>query len=303
MATAKIEIFNLREDPDLWEDLIEKEIAASATDSAAGMVVESMFWEKDRSRAFQRFRESLDVRCILDIMGIFGVPRKQALCEIGGGSGQLSWALAQNGYEKVELLEPNGRWVTGTGYLETVLDQCGGRLRICNDLSEWYASEEKFRTIVTRNCVHHFPNIAMTAASIRQKLKKGGRWVMIREWFAETPAELYANLKGHPYCQKYKVYEFPYPPRHYVECLEFAGFKLVGVVPEGYANNALSSYTLVEGTRFRRWRTRWQRTLLKRWPTWGVALFRWQSFISRSFGLRAGRYRRPQVMVFERIEV
>ena len=42
MAAAKIEIFNLREDPDLWENLIEKEIAASASDSNAQLVVESM---------------------------------------------------------------------------------------------------------------------------------------------------------------------------------------------------------------------------------------------------------------------
>ncbi len=303
MAAAQIEIFNLREDPDLWEDLIEKEIAASASDSNAQLIVESMFWEKDRENAFERFKVSLDVRCILDILAIFKVPRKQSLCEIGGGSGQLSWALAQGGYENVELLEPNGRWVTGTGYLETVLDRCDGRLSICNDLAQWYASEDRFRTIVTRNCVHHFPNIAMTAASIRQKLKKKGRWIMIREWFAETPAELYSNLKNHPYCQKYQVYEFPYPPWHYVECLKFVGFKLVGVVPEGYANNALSSYSLVEGSRFRRWRTSLQRRLLKRVPSLGVAMFRVQSFLSRNLGLRVGSYRRPQIMVFERVEI
>ena len=302
MAGGKIEIFNLKEDPDRWEELIAKEIEAGATDAAAKTVVESMYWETDRELAFRRFHESLDFRQILDVMGLFGIPRKQPLCEIGGGSGQLSWALAQSGFENVELLEPNGRWVTGTGYLETVLDRCEGRLRICNDLSEWYSREDKFRTIVTRNCVHHFPNIAMTAASIRQKLKKGGRWVMIREWFAETPAELYGNLKGHPYCQKYQVYEFPFPPRHYVECLEFAGFKLVGVVPEGYGNNALSSYATEEGSGFRRWRTKIQRSLLKRAPWIGVMLYRLQTFLARSLGLRVGSYRRPQVMIFERIE-
>lgn len=302
MAGTKLEIFNLKEDPDRWEELIESEIAASETDENARQVVASMYWEKDRELAFRRFSESLDAKHILDVLSISGVPRKQPLCEIGGGSGQLAWVLAQNGYENVELLEPNGRWITGTRYLESVLDRCGGRLRICNDLGAWYNSEEKFRTIVTRNCVHHFPNIAMTAACIRQKMKKGARWVMIREWFADTPAELYMCLRGHPYCQKYQVYEFPFPASHYVNSVEFAGFKLVSVVPSGYANNALSTYSESEGTRFRKWRTRWQRSMLKRAPWIGVFLYRLQTFLNRNLGAKFQSHARPQVMVFERTE-
>ena len=174
MKSDKIEIFNLKEDAARWEALIERENAASATDENVRNVVAGMYWEKNREKAFSRFCESLDFRCILEILSIFDVSPKRSLCEIGGGSGQLAWALAKSGYENVELLEPNDLWTTGTGYLETVLNDCNGRLRICNDLTRWYASEELFETVVTRNCVHHFPNIAMTAACIRQKLEKGG---------------------------------------------------------------------------------------------------------------------------------
>jgi hypothetical protein len=300
MAGSKLEIFNLKEDPDRWEALIEAEITASSSDESARQTVESMYWEKDRGAAFQRFSESLDARHILDLLSLWKVPRKQPLCEIGGGSGQLAWVLAQNGYENVELLEPNGRWITGTGYLETVIDRCGGRLRICNDLASWYGSDEQFRTIVTRNCVHHFPNIAMTAACRRQKMKKGGRWVMIREWFADTPEELYMCLRGHPYCQKYKVYEFPFPASHYVDSVEFAGFKLVAVVPTGYANNALSTYSEDEGGRLRRRLTSWQRSVLKRAPWVSVFLYRVQTFLNRSLRTRFKGHARPQIMVFER---
>ena len=228
---------------------------------------------------------------------------KRSLCEIGGGSGQLAWALAQSGYENLELLEPNGHWTTGTGYLETVLKDCNDQLRICNDLTLWYASEDIFSAVVTRNCVHHFPNIAMTAACIRQKLGKGGRWVMINEWYAETPTELYANLRSHPYCQKYLVYEFPYPPKHYSDCLEYAGFKLIGVVPAGYANNAMSVGALDEGNRNTRRRTKLQSGLLKRFPRMSVMLFRLQSFLNCHFRFHLRSYARPQVMIFERVEL
>lgn len=300
MAGGKIEIFNLKEDPDRWEDLIEKEIAASATVPESAQVVESMYWEKDRELAFKRFLESLDFQHIKELMQIHKISRKQPLCEIGGGSGQLAWALAQSGYENVELLEPNGRWITGTEYLQSQLEKMNGRLRICNDLGQWYNSEEKYQTIVTRNCVHHFPNIAMVAACIRQKMKMSGRWVMIRESYADDASELYALLRNHPYCQKYQVYEFAFPAKHYADSVEFAGFKLISVVPSRYANNTLAEYVKDEGSAFRRWKTRLQRSLIKRAPWMTVALFRLENFLNRLPGFRLRTWSRPQVMVFQR---
>jgi len=298
--SSNLEIYGLREDPDRWEALIQEEIAASQTSAEARQIVDSMYWEADRSAAFQRFRDSLDFQGINDLLSIVGARPEWPICEIGGGSGQLSWSLAESGFENVELLEPNSRWITGTGYLETVLDAAQGRLRICNSLDSWYSSPQQFRMVITRNCVHHFPNIAMTAACIRQKLSKGGIWVMIREWYAENTRELYQRLAKHPYCQKYQVYEFPYPPWHYSDCIEYAGFSLQRVVPEGYLNNALSTYISDPGSSWRQFRSSYQRRIFKKYPKLGVALYRLQTNTSRSLRYRVGSYRCPQVMVFRK---
>ncbi|MDB6135912.1 MAG: hypothetical protein JWM59_4155 [Verrucomicrobiales bacterium] len=299
----KIEFYSLREDPDLWEKLIlEENSAAAAGDADAKYRVESMFWEADRELAFRRYVESLDFRQILDLLHVFRISRKNPLCEIGGGSGQLAWSLATSGFQQVELLEPNPRWITGTGWLETRLEDLGGRLTIRNDLTQWYADEKLYHNVITRNCVHHFPNIPMAAAAIRQKLKKGGHWVMIREWFADTPQEMRRQMTNHPYCQKYGVYEFPFPSRHYVDSLEYAGFKLRAAVPLGWGNNALSSYSPEEGSRRNQKSSRLWRSILKRWPRLTSGLFRLENFSNRTAGTGFRKFSRPQMLVFQRVE-
>ncbi len=302
MAARKIEFYGLKEDPDLWEQLIENEIQASETDATAKAIVESMYWEKDRAQAFQRYYEGLDFSQIKDLLQVFRVSREHPLCEIGGGSGQLSWSLAKSGFGHVELLEPNPRWITGTAFLQSQLAQFNGALSICNDLGAWYADEKVYRTIITRNCVHHFPNIPMVAAAIRQKMKKGGAWVLIREWYADNAAEMRALMKAHPYCQKYGVYEFPFPARHYIGSIEYAGFKLTAVVPQGWGNNALSSYCLEPGSSWNRMSGKIWRWVFKKLPGLTVALYRLEDFCNKTLGTRFRRFTRPQMMVFQRVE-
>lgn len=303
MKSEKIEFNALRENPDLWEKLIQEEnSAASGGDAGARQRVESMFWESDRETAFRRYLQSLDFQQILDLLHVFRISRKSSLCEIGGGSGQLAWSLARSGYQQVELLEPNPRWITGTGWLETKLAELEGRLVIRNDLDQWYADERIYHNVITRNCVHHFPNIPMVAAAIRQKLKKGGHWVMIREWFADTPAEMRQQMRNHPYCQKYGVYEFPFPSRHYVDSLEYAGFRLRAAVPLGWGNNALSSYSPDPGSAKDQRRSRRWRSILKRWPGLTARLLRLENFSNHTLGSSFRKFSRPQMLVFQRVE-
>lgn len=302
MSANKIEFYSLKEDPDLWEQLIEAENQASATDVKAREVVESMYWETDRALAFQRYLESLDFQQIDELMRVFRISRKHPLCEIGGGSGQLAWSLVKSGFQQVELLEPNPRWITGTAWLETQVTGLDGALTICNSLDAWYADEKVYHTIVTRNCVHHFPNIPMTAAAIRQKIKKGGHWVMIREWYADTPAELRMQMRNHPYCQKYGVYEFPFPARHYIGSLEYAGFRLRSVVPSGWGNNALSSYTRTAGSIWNQRLSKLWRLAFKKLPKLTVILYRLEDSFNRVLGTRFRSFTRPQMMIFQRVE-
>jgi hypothetical protein len=297
----RLELFELVEDADRWERLIAEEIQRARFDPAARAILESMYWEEDRDRAFARFGASLDFSCIRKLLELFGVHDDQAVCEIGGGNGCLAWALSQAGYRNVTLLEPNPHFITGTGYLRTRHD--AKRLAIENDLRLWYRSPSTYDTVVTRNCLHHFPNLAWSAACIRRKLAPGGRWVVIREPFAETARELYRFLHGHPYSQAYGVFEFALPVAHYVESLQLAGMRLAAVIPAGYANNCLSRYEPSPGgTWSRRWTAIIDRILRLR-PGVTAAAYRAEHRLRQAINLPLGWFSRPQIMLFERVEL
>jgi hypothetical protein len=157
--------------------------------------------------------------------------------------------------------------------------------------------------IVTRNCVHHFKNISMTAAVIRRTMQTGGLWFMIREWFADSPSELYRLLREHPYSQRYRVYEYPFPASHYVEAAELAGLQLIGVVPARYANDCLGAYSEgLGGPGVRRF-TRAVDAVLARRPRLTVFTYGAELFVNRYVGNVCRWFTRPQVMIFRRAEV
>ena len=60
MSMDQIELFSLKEDPNLWEELVRTEIALSHSDPIAKDVIESMYWEEDRRTAFQKLNRSVD---------------------------------------------------------------------------------------------------------------------------------------------------------------------------------------------------------------------------------------------------
>jgi hypothetical protein len=138
------------------------------------------------------------------------------------------------------LLEPNNYFNTGTGYVRTRPD--AARMVIHSNLADWHAASAPFDVIVTKNCIHHFKNLSQSAAAIRQKMHKNALWFSFREWFADSSNELYTLIATHPFCQRYGLYEWPYPAHHYAESIEIAGFELAAVVPGGYANNWLSCF-------------------------------------------------------------
>lgn len=295
----RLELFGLVEDPDRWERLIREENRRARIDPVARAILESMYWELDRGRAFERFRNSLDFFHIRRLLGRFGIGPDDTVCEIGGGNGCLAWALRQAGHRRISLLEPNPHFITGTGYLRTRAD--AQDIRIENDLESWYRSPSTYKAVITRNCVHHFRNLAWTAACIRQKIAPGGLWVMFREPFVETARVLYRFLHGHPYSQAYGVFEFALPVAHYVESLELAGFSLKTVVPAGYANDCLARYEPSRGGRWTRRFTAAIETLLRRRPDLTVAGYRFEQFVRRVFKLPLGWFTRPQVLLFQRI--
>lgn len=301
MDTSAFKILTLEENPARHEAIIAAQQARYATDPGIRQLLDSIYLEADRARAFDRFLNGLEFQTIVKLLGMFRVTAASRLCEVGGGPGFLSWALTRAGFDRVELLEPNAEFNTGTGYLRTRSDATG--ITIHNDLPSWHATAEAYDAVITKNCIHHFKNISQAAASLRQKMHDGALWFAFREWYADSPRELYGQLAGHPYCQPYGLYEWPYPAHHYVEAIEIAGFRLAAVVPAGYTNNCLAAYVEQEGDEANRQMTAQIEAALTGNPGATVQAF-WQEVIGNRFqGKQARLFSRPQLMVFARVPV
>lgn len=297
-AGDRLKLHSLVEDPERWEAMIQREIERARVDPEARAVVEAIYCDEDRAAAFERFRRSDELARLLAMLERLGVPRDARICEIGGGGGWLGWALHQEGYHRLEMLEPNSGFVSGTGYLRTRPD--AAKIRIWNDLDAFYADEGRFDLVLSHNCVHHFRGIAYVAACIRQKLVEGGRWLMVREWFADSPEELYRMLRNHPYSQQHGVFEFPLPSAHYIEAIELAGFSVEGVVPAKYANGVLDGPTAGQAGLLNRLGTRALDEVLARRPQATRRLYDAELFANRYLGRRLRHFTRPQAVMFRR---
>jgi hypothetical protein len=291
----------LVEDPARWEAMIQAEIERARTDPSARAVLEAIYCDEDREAAFERFRTGLEAARTLALLERLGVPKEARIVEIGGGGGWLGWALHRAGYRRLEMLEPNGEWVSGTGYLRTRPD--AAEIHIWNDLDAFYADPGRYDLVLSHNCVHHFRSIAFVAACLRQKLVPRGRWLMVREQYADTAEELYRLLSEHPYCQRYGVFEFAYPAYHFVESVEHAGFAVEGVVPARYANGVLASDVREPGSRLNQLGSRAFEALLGARPGATVALYGAELFAARYLGWKRKHFIRPQAVLFRRREL
>jgi protein-L-isoaspartate O-methyltransferase len=295
----RFRLHELTEDPVRWERLIHEEQLLARTESAQRLLLESIYCDADRNAAFNRFYDGLEFRTIVRVLQRLGVPKTSSLCEIGAGPGYLTWALAQAGYGRLALVEPNDLYVTGTGYLSERADAAA--IQRFSDLSAWYDDPVRHDTILTHNCIHHFPNISYAAACIRTKMKPSGRWIAIREWYADSASELYNQLASHPYAYKYGVYEFPYSSSYYVQAIEIAGFALEAVIPAGYAGNALAEYvresagsSLADAA---------INLALSHANGLLVGAFKLETLLNRWVHAGVRRFTRPQLMLFRRVEV
>ena len=296
----RLNLHLLTEDPVRWEAMIRCEIELGRTSPQAQALLESIYCEEDRDAAFTRFHSGLEFAQIRRTLEMFGITRQHSICEIGGGAGWLGWALHREGYS-VEMLEPNSEFITGTGYLRTRPD--ARNIRIWNDAQAWYAAPHRFDTILTHNCCHHFPGLAFAAASIRRKVRPGGCWYMLREAFADTSRELFRELAGHPYSQKYGVYECYYPASYYVESLELAGFSLEAVIPARYANGVLAHDPMGPQSAKNRAVTAGLDVALRQSPSLTARMFRAELFANRYLGRTLRYFTRPQALVFRRQEL
>jgi 2-polyprenyl-3-methyl-5-hydroxy-6-metoxy-1,4-benzoquinol methylase len=296
-----LNILGLEESPAKLEAVITEQQSLAERDEGIRALLASIYLRADRAGDFASYLGSRDFEITVKLLELFGVSRSDRICEIGGGPGFLAWALVQNGFSRVELLEPNDCFNTGTGYLKTRPDAAG--MVIHPNLADWHAISAPYDVVVTKNCIHHFKNLSQSAAAIRQKMGKDALWFSFREWFADSPSELYSLIAAHPYCQRYGLYEWPYPAHHYVEAIEIAGFKLAAVVPSGYANNCLSCFAEEPFGAAECIRMAEMERVLKASPSRTVASFWAEVDAGRRKGRFAKRYTRAQMMLFRRIEV
>ena len=302
---ARVPLHRWREDPDRYEEIVRRQIEEADSDPRIAATLRGNYIHRNPDVAFEEYRASLEFQKVLRLLGIFGVNRSTRICEIGGGPGFVTWALARAGFENLCLVEPNGHYHTGTGYLRQRLERDGHAIEIVNDLDRWYSETSEYDLILTRNCIHHFPNIAFVAAAARAKLADGGRWFAWREQYAEDTEQLLNVLGKHPYAAKFGLYEFAYPAGYYEEAFRFAGYRLAAVVPAGYANNALIMYQPNEGDRAIQAFTAKVEQLLARTPRSTVRRFHLEIFTNRYMRgiLGPRRYGRPAGLLFERAGV
>lgn len=291
----------LVEDPDRTEAAVWQEIERARTDPGAREVLEANYLDDDRQAAFERFRRSFEFERLQRLLELLGVGRTARICEVGAGGGWLAWALHTSGFGKLDVLEPNASRVTGTAHLRSRPDAAG--IRIFDDLTAWHHDATRYDLVLTRNCVHHFRGLGPIAAAVREKLAPAGRWLMLREWYAERPVEVYELLRQHPYAFKYGLYEFPHSVTRYVDAVEGVGFALAAVVPAHYANGALGDCASSPGPWLVRAATAILDLALARAPWLTVLAHRLERPVRRLLPARLRFFSRPQALFFRRVPV
>ena len=232
----KLSVRGFSEDPAKNEQAIlqAQEMAKSDDDLAALLV--RFCLQEDRTAAFKHFQQSGVPDAIEKLISRFGVDHDSRICDLGCGAGHLAYSFLQKGYRSICAMDPNGQWVSGTGYLKSLV---GSQINIVNDLDEWYKINHEFDAVLTYSTIHHWLHIPITALETRKTMRPGAYWFAFVEYFAITPEQLADTINAHPTRNLFKLYEWAYPASAYVDLIQSVGFQLEAVVPFGCWNNDL----------------------------------------------------------------
>lgn len=282
----------------LKEATIKAEIEYAKKDPTTKEVLDAIYLDEDRAASFERFCQSGEFQAIRQqVLRRTKGNLSASICEVGAGPGFLAVALARSGFTNICMLEPNGEWHTGTGFIRPLAEAQG--VRIWNDLDAWYDSDTAYDFIITKACVHHFTNVSKVAAEIACKLEDGGEWLMFDEFFANTTKDFYLALRDHSHAIKYGQYEWPYAASMYVDLLKLVGLRFIEAIPNRYNNNYISRN--VSGTvRLSKIVTSVTNLLLRVKMT--TAFFRLERLVGDALQLdgRLRFFTKPQLLVFRR---
>ena len=213
------------ENPERYEVTMLRMYEDARTDRELADLLRFNFLQEDRAEAFRAFCAS-DIPEHYDrLLGILGVSKDAAICDLGCGPGFVAYALSALGYKNVVAMDPNGEWFTGTGYLHSIAPH----IEIINDLASWRGTFGRFDAIVSRATMHHWQHIPMVAIDARRTLKPDAPWIVFEEFAADHPHELVERMNAHLLSVRYRTFEWAYPTSVYVDLMKSVGFNLAGI--------------------------------------------------------------------------
>jgi SAM-dependent methyltransferase len=173
-----------------WEEAIlwlrgQKELQALLHDGYYG---EPLLGEWDR------FHRSKEWGAVQRIIGTDPQPRAKAL-DLGAGRGIVSYALAQDQWN-VFSLEPDPSEVVGA---QAIRSQENQSIKVCRALGERLPfPADTFDVVICRAVLHHSRDLGKLCAEIRRVLKRGGKFLAMREHVISRARDLPLFLSRHP---------------------------------------------------------------------------------------------------------
>jgi len=289
------------EDPDRMEEVYLDGMRDAENDPEGQRRIEIFHEHKDRKIAFASFAASALPRAKAAFLARFGLSVESDIVDVGCGSGRLVYTLHKLGYKRLCAMDPNRNYYSGTGYLSEV---AASDVTIINDIDAWRRDfVGRFDAVITQATIHHWPHIGLGALDVRRNLKPRGYWFAFDEFFAASPREFITAMKGHA-GRKYNCYEWAYPAPVYVDLLQSVGVALVAVIPLHYRGNELIRYKpeVPSGLDLKALDAAVDASALAGET---VDMF-WREVDDVRRGRRAaadGLFTKPQVLVFQRIDV
>lgn len=226
------------EDPAEWEEAMKRAYVEAETDDEVAQLLKTHYLQEDVAASFEAYRNSGVPEVVDVLLKRLGLGRQTPIADIGCGRGHAAHAMFKLGYENTTAMDPNDKWYTGTGYLQSLTDH---RIRVVNSLDEWAQLGGHFGAIISSGTVHHWQHIPQIAIGTRRAMQPGGYWLMMAEYFANSARELIDGLNSHPTATRYGSFEWAYPASAYVDLIQSSGFLLVGVIPLFYKGALLFS--------------------------------------------------------------
>ncbi len=160
-----------------------------------------------------------------EIRSFLSISSGNRVLDIGAGRGISSYAFAREGCN-VTALEPDASGLVGTQAIRQLVSETGLNIDIIKESCECLSfPEETFDIVFARQVLHHAKNMGQMCKEVHRVLKRGGRFLAVREHVITNDKELPLFLENHPL---HKLYggENAYTLKQYKTAIRNGGFFL-----------------------------------------------------------------------------